>query len=206
MANWIPYPTTLTGETVVLISLDQKHFTELEVLAREKRIWEFTVFDCSTPEGFLNYFNQAIAEREKGTQFPFVIFHKQLKKVIGSTRYMDIQQKHRKLEIGSTWLHPDFWRTEVNFECKLLLLIYCFETLKTVRVQLKTDENNRRSWKAIEKIGAQFEGILRNDMIRDNGTKRNSAYFSIIDKEWDEKKARLTELYKAKRELSGNNH
>ena len=106
--------------------------------------------------------------------------------------------KHKKLEIGSTWLHPDYWATAINPECKLLLLTYCFEVLQAVRVQLKTDEKNMRSRKAIEKIGGQFEGILRNDMIRDNYTKRNSAYFSIIDDEWKDKKARLIELHNLK--------
>ncbi len=104
---------------------------------------------------------------------------------------MDIQPNHKKLEIGWTWLHPDYWGTEVNLECKLLLLTYCFEELKTYRVQFKTDENNIRSRKAIEKIGGKFEGILRHDMIRDNGTKRNSAYFSIIDSEWGDVKRAL---------------
>jgi RimJ/RimL family protein N-acetyltransferase len=97
---------------------------------------------------------------------------------------MDIQHKHKKLEIGTTWLHPDHWGTVINFECKLLLLTYAFETLRALRVQFKTDENNIRSRKAIEKVGGRFEGILRNDMLRDNGTRRNSAYFSIIEEEW----------------------
>jgi RimJ/RimL family protein N-acetyltransferase len=199
MPNWIPYPLTLTGETVELVSLDRKHFAELEIVARDKKIWEFYPFDCSNSDTFLNYYSQGLTEGEKGNQFPFVIFHRHEKKIIGSTRYLDIQQKHRKLEIGFTWLHPNHWGTEVNFECKLLLLTHCFETLKALRVQLKTDENNIRSRKAIAKIGAQFEGILRNDMLRDNGTSRHSAYFSIIDKEWSEKKVILTELYKNKR-------
>ena len=202
MANWIPYPTTLTGETVELISLDKEHFAELEIIARDKKIWEFYPFDCSKHDTFSNYYSLALIERDKGTQFPFIIFHKQQNKIIGSTRYLDIQEKHRKLEIGFTWLQPDYWGTEVNFECKLLLLTHCFETLKTVRVQLKTDENNKRSQKAIVKIGAQYEGILRNDMLRDNGTNRNSVYFSIIDKEWSEKKVKLEELYKTKKKIN----
>ena len=122
-------------------------------------------------------------EKEKETQFPFVIYHKVHKKIIGATRFLDIQAQHKKLEIGWTWLHPNYWGTTVNLECKLLLLTYCFEKLNAIRVQFKTDENNIRSRKAIEKIGGKFEGILRNDMLRDNGTKRNSAYYSIIDSE-----------------------
>jgi RimJ/RimL family protein N-acetyltransferase len=198
MTNWIKYPTILTGQSVDLIPLDKEHFAALEALAKDKRIWEFYVFDGSNSDRFLGILTDALNEREKGTQFPFVIFHKPGNKIIGSTRFLDIQSSHKKLEIGSTWLHPDYWATKVNLECKLLLLIYCFENLQAQRVQLKTDENNLRSRKAIEKIGGQFEGILRNDMLRDNKTKRNSAYYSIIDEEWNDKKLKLMELYNSK--------
>ncbi|MFM9840446.1 MAG: GNAT family N-acetyltransferase [Cyclobacteriaceae bacterium] len=199
MNNLITYPTTLFGETVDLISLEKSHFPELESVAKEKRIWEFYAFDGSDSSRLLSIYNSALLEREKGKQFPFVIFHKVDKKIIGSTRFLDIDQQHRKLEIGTTWLHPDYWATEVNLECKLLLLTHCFENLSAVRVQLKTDENNLRSRKAIEKIGGHFEGILRNEMIRDNNTNRNSAFYSIIDSEWSEKKNGLMELYLKKK-------
>lgn len=205
MPNWIDYPMTLTGQTVDLCSLKQEHFTELEALAKDKRIWEFYPYDGSDANTFLNIFNTGIRERENGTQFPFVIFHKQNNKIIGSTRFLDIQPKHKKLEIGFTWLHPNYWGSEVNIECKLLLLTHCFEKLQTVRVQLKTDENNLRSRKAIQKIGAQFEGILRNDMIRDNNTRRNSAYYSIVEEEWEDKKLALTNLYQIKKNAAVNN-
>lgn len=199
MENWIKYPTILEGQTVKLISLEKEHFSELEALAKDKQIWEFYPLDGTSSEKFISAFEIALIERKNGTQFPFVVFHKKENKIVGSTRYLDIQLKHKKLEIGWTWLHPDYWATEVNLECKLLLLTHCFEELKTRRVQLKTDENNLRSRKAIQKIGGQFEGILRNDMIKDNGTKRNSAYYSIIEEEWKNKKPILIELLKEKR-------
>jgi len=198
MSNWITYPLTLSGQTVDLLSLNEEHFPVLESLAKDKRIWEFYAFDGSDPNTFANILSSAISEREKGSQFPFVIFHKYENKIIGSTRFLDLQPIHKKLEIGSTWLHPDYWGSTINLECKLLLLTYCFETLHALRVQLKTDENNIRSRKAIEKIGGQFEGILRNDMLRDNNTRRNSAYYSIIEEEWEEKKLNLSALYNRK--------
>ena len=204
MNKWIIYPLTLKGQTIELIQLDKKHFGELSALAKDKRIWEFFPYDGSKPDIFLNILNTTLAERKKGNQFPFVIFHKHNKKLIGSTRFLDIQPKHKKLEIGSTWLHHDYWATEVNLECKLLLLTYCFENLQTIRVQLKTDENNIRSRKAIEKIGGQFEGILRNDMIRANNTIRNSAYYSILINEWNEKKLKLAELIQRKKMIDIN--
>jgi len=198
MNDGISYPTILTGKTVDLLSMNNDHFIDLETLARDRRIWEFYTYDGSDPNTFRNVFTSAIIEKEKGNQFPFVIFHKRENKIIGSTRFLDIQANYKKLEIGSTWIHPDYWSTEVNLECKLLLLTYCFENLQAVRVQFKTDENNLRSRKAIEKIGGQFEGILRNDMIRDNNTKRNSAYYSIIEEEWNSKKIKLASLYQIK--------
>jgi RimJ/RimL family protein N-acetyltransferase len=200
MDNWITYPLKLSGDFVDLIPLEIKHFSALELISKDKRIWEFYSRDGSEPDNFLSIFTDALIERDKGNQFPFVIIRRQEQKIIGSTRFMDIQPKHKKLEIGWTWLQPECWATPVNLECKLLLLTFCFEQLMTVRVQLKTDENNWRSRKAIEKIGAHFEGILRNDMIRDNHTYRNSAYYSIIESEWRDRKNRLTAQIKAKRE------
>jgi RimJ/RimL family protein N-acetyltransferase len=199
MENWIKYPTTLSGQFVDLISLEKEHYSALQDMAKDRRIWEFYTLDCSDPVIFWTTLVTAISEREKGNQFPFTIFHKKDNKIIGSTRFLDIQCQHKKLEIGWTWIHPDYWSTGVNEETKLLLLTFCFEQLQTVRVQLKTDENNWRSRKAIEKIGGQFEGILRNDMIRDNQTRRNSAYYSIIEEEWKDKKFKLTELFLAKK-------
>lgn len=193
--SWIQHPVTLTGEIVTLLPLEQTHFKALETLARDKRIWQFYPIDGTNTEKIGSAFSEALTERANGNQLPFVIFHKSANKLIGSTRFLDIKPAHRKLEIGWTWLHPDYWATAVNLECKLLLLTYCFEQLKTVRVQLKTDENNLRSRKAIEKIGGHFEGILRNDMIRDNATRRHSAYYSIIEEEWQNKKQQLTERY-----------
>lgn len=199
MSNWIPSETQLNGEIVDLLPLERTHFSELLQLATEKRIWEFYVFDGTDPKRLLQLLEAALVERENGTQYPFVIYHKAEKRLIGSTRFLDIQSAHRKLEIGWTWLHPDYWATAVNFECKLLLLTYSFEQLKAVRVQLKTDETNLRSRKAIEKIGGKFEGILRNDMLRDNGTHRHSAYYSIIGSEWVALKPELTRMYEAKK-------
>lgn len=195
---WKESPKVMEGNVVMLLPLEAEHFDELEALAADARIWEYIPIDMSDGARVRKALSLALLEREKGNQFPFVICHKKDNRLIGSTRLMDIQAIHRKLEIGWTWLHPDYWATAVNPECKLLLLSYCFERMEAQRVQLKTDENNLRSRKAITKIGGQFEGILRNDMLRDNGTKRNSAYFSILDVEWESVKTRLTELLQSK--------
>jgi RimJ/RimL family protein N-acetyltransferase len=202
MNTWIPFPLTLTGETVDLISIDIIHLQELQAIAMDNRIWEFTLNDASTPEKFNKAYESAIIEREKGNEFPFVVVHKRTNRIVGSTRFLDLNPYHKTVEIGWTWYHPDYWATEVNVECKLLLLTYCFEILKTNRVQLITDQRNIRSQKAIEKIGGKFEGIIRNHLIRDNGSKRNSALYSIIDEEWDETKELLTRLYQKKNSIN----
>lgn len=190
----IPANTTLTGNIVQLLPMQPPHFDELTALAKDARIWQHYVFDGTNAANFNAALQAGLAEKEKGAQFPFVIYHVADNKLIGGTRYLDIQPAHRKLEIGWTWLQPDYWGTPVNLECKLLLLTFAFEQLQAVRVQLKTDENNIRSRKAIEKIGGRFEGTLRNDMLRENGTHRNSAYYSIIDTEWPEAKRQINAL------------
>jgi RimJ/RimL family protein N-acetyltransferase len=200
--NWINIKTHLEGESVNLIPLEKKHFPELINIASDKKIWEFYISDYSDEGKITEELEKALIEKEKGTQFPFVIKYKLRDKIIGSTRFLDINAEHRKLEIGWTWMKPDYWATEINPECKLLLLTFCFEKLNTLRVQFKTDERNLRSSKAIEKIGGMFEGILRNDMIRENGTMRNSALYSIISGEWNKLKPKLTESFLKKKDSS----
>jgi RimJ/RimL family protein N-acetyltransferase len=182
---WIKHPTILKGESVDLIPLEKEHFEELFKAASDKSLWQFIPSDCSVRETFNTSYSTALEEREKGINYPFVIYHKPTGKLIGSTRLFDIVVKDKKLEIGWTWVVKEYWGTSVNLECKLMLLDFCFTVLKARRVQIKTDENNIRSRKAIEKIGGQFEGILRKDKIRENGTSRNAAYYSILDDEWN---------------------
>lgn len=189
--NWIQHPVSLLGKSVSLLPLDESHFETLISLSKDQRIWQHYAIDGSNTQKLKSSLETSLIERENDTQYPFVIILKNEDKIVGSTRFLDIQPIHKKLEIGWTWLHPDYWGTSINLECKLLLLTYCFEELKAKRVQLKTDENNIRSRKAIEKIGGQLEGILRNDMIRENGTNRNSAYYSIIESEWKDAKQKL---------------
>jgi RimJ/RimL family protein N-acetyltransferase len=186
--SWIPHPTILHGKLVDLIPLEEIHFEELHLAAADKRIWEFYVGDWSVKETFWKIYNEAINEREKGIEYPFVIYSKPDQKIIGSTRFLDIYQYSSRLEIGGTWLMPEYWSTAVNFDCKLALLTFCFESLGTNRVQLKTQHDNMRSRRAIEKIGGKYEGIIRQHMLKDDGTFRSSAYFSILKEEWEEVK------------------
>jgi RimJ/RimL family protein N-acetyltransferase len=131
-----------------------------------------------------------------GTDLPFTVIHQESEGIIGATRYLEMRPLHRSLEIGGTWFAPEFQRTVVNTECKFLMLKYAFEEMKCIRVQFKSDWRNERSIRAIERLGAVREGKLRNHYILQDGTFRDSVYFSIIDKEWPDTRIRLEEMLK----------
>lgn len=189
--NWISHPLTLDGGQVKLVPLEEKYFDELITVSNDKRIWEFLSIDGTDKDSLRTALKSALLKRMNGEEYPFIIIDKVRNCVIGCTRYMEISPEHKKLEIGWTWYIPSYWATGYNTECKLLLLTYAFETLHCMRVQLKTWDKNMRSRAAILKLGAQFEGILRNNMLRYDGVIRNTVYFSIIDTEWPNVKPTL---------------
>lgn len=199
---WIPHPTILSGKLVNLIPLEEEHFNALHDAASDKRIWEFYTGDWSVRETFDRVYKGTLKARENGTVYPFIIVLRSSGKIIGSTRLMDIETYDKRLEIGGTWMLPEYWATAINPDCKLALLAFCFETLNAKRVQLKTQHDNIRSRKAIEKIGGVYEGIIRKHMLKDDGTFRSSAYFSILDDEWPTVKPRLEDLLKKKMETN----
>lgn len=183
----------LEGENVILIPLEKEHFPELLEAASNPEIWKLTSVNYSVPEIFFDNNNKALNDKEKGTVYPFIIKDKSTNKIIGTTRFLEISGIDKKLEIGVTWLKKEYWGTITNIECKYLLLKYCFENLKFGRVQFRAKADNIRSRKAIEKIGAYFEGVFRKDKIEPNGNFRNTAFYSIIDTEWEEVKSNLIE-------------
>ena len=197
-APWIPYPLVLEGNMVQLIPLELHHLEELYTLASDKELWRLVPSDCSERETFFTNYTQAIKARAQGLQYPFVIVNKETGQYMGSTRFFEMYELDKKLEIGWTWITQEYWGTTVNLECKLLLMAYCFEVLQVNRVQLKTKDTNIRSRKAIEKIGGVFEGILRKDKIQSDGTTRNAAYYSILDTEWKDVKNKIEMLIAAK--------
>ncbi|KUF43203.1 GNAT family acetyltransferase [Myroides marinus] len=192
--SWISYPLVLEGNTVKLVPLEEHHLEELYKASSDKELWRLVPTDCSDRDTFYANYRNALAARDKGVQYPFVILDKETNAIIGSTRFFEMYEADKKLEIGWTWITQGYWGTVVNIECKLLLLTYCFETLKVNRVQLKTKDDNIRSRKAIEKIGGVFEGVLRKDKIQSDGTTRNAAYYSILDNEWEIAKNKIESL------------
>ena len=190
--NWIQHPVILQGEKVTLVPLDNAHFAELLEVGKQEQIWEHISINGADRERLMQHLKSAVLKRGTGEQYPFTVIDNKTNRIIGSTLFHNIFPEHRKLEIGWTWYDPAYWRTGYNRECKLLLLTYCFESLKTVRVQLQTDENNLRSRTAILGIGATFEGVLRKERIRANGAFRNTVMYSIIDEEWPRVKEKLS--------------
>jgi RimJ/RimL family protein N-acetyltransferase len=181
----------LEGERVRLVPLEEKYTKALYEAGKYPEIWTYMNTSMSGIEEMEKYVSALITQREKGTAYPFVVMDQESDKVIGSTCFLQISISNCSLEIGSTWYTPAVWRSRVNTECKYLLLRYCFEKLNTIRVLLKTDARNHRSQKAIERLGAVKEGILRNERILYNGYIRDAVYYSIIDREWPNVKERL---------------
>jgi RimJ/RimL family protein N-acetyltransferase len=191
MSNWVE-PVTLTGKHVRLEPMTETHIPALAEIGVGQDFWDFMLYGrMDTEEDMRGWVMDILSRAEKGTDVPFVAIHLASGRVAGATRYLNIMPKDRGLEIGGTWYGVEFQRTAVNTECKYLLLKHAFETLGAIRVQLKTDLRNERSQKAIERIGAVKEGVLRNHMILPDGRIRHSVFYSILDTEWPGVKKRL---------------
>lgn len=188
-------PLTLSGRVVRLEPLREDHVLDLVAAGQDESIWRFMPYGANrTVAQMVSLVHSLLDLQNKGTDLPFATVDQKTGKAVGMTRLMDIQPANRGLEIGGTWLAVPFQRTAANTECKYLLLTYAFETLQCLRVQLKTDLRNERSQRAIERLGAQREGVLRNNLILPDGYVRSSVYFSILDLEWPAVKTRLEGL------------
>lgn len=188
-------PVTLTGRYVRLEPLSLAHTAQLTAIAQDESIWRYMLYGTIRSEDQMQDWIQKLLDYQaQGTDLPFAVIHLKSGRAAGATRFMDIRLRHRGLEIGGTWYGNEFQRTAVNTECKYLLLRHAFEVLGCIRVQLKTDLRNERSQRAIERIGAVKEGVLRNHIITPEGAIRHSVYYSIIDSEWPDVKLRLEAL------------
>jgi N-acetyltransferase len=184
-------PVALHGRHVRLEPLSIQHCAGLSEVGLDEELWRWIPTPVRTPQQMAEYVEAALKEQAAGTALPFAQIEAATGRVIGSTRYANIERLHRRVEIGWTWVACDFQRTAVNTEAKYLLLRHAFETLGCNRVELKTDSLNAKSRAAILRIGAQQEGIFRNHMLTDSGRIRHTVYFSILNSEWPEVKARL---------------
>jgi RimJ/RimL family protein N-acetyltransferase len=188
-------PVTLTGRFVRLEPLSEEHVPGLAAIGLEDDIWRFMPYgQMRTDDDIRNWVRLMLSLRGQGADMPFAVIDLASNCVAGCTRYLEIRPAHRGLEIGGTWYGAAYRRTRVNTESKYLLLEHAFERLGCVRVQIKTDSRNERSQRAIERLGAKKEGVLRKQMVLPDGHIRDSVYYSILDSEWPAVKARLLEL------------
>lgn len=175
----------LENDLVRLAPFQMEHLAHLSEIAYDKEIWQWTSPHIRSEEDLQNYGEMVLQWREGRMRYPFAIIQKSTGKAIGITTYLNISAEHNRLEIGATWLGKDAQRTGINRASKFLLLQYAFETLEVRRVEFKTDRLNRHSRKAIAKLGATEEGILRSHMIMPGGRARDTVCFSILNYEWE---------------------
>jgi RimJ/RimL family protein N-acetyltransferase len=190
-------PVTLEGRSVRLEPLTSSHHAALCEVGLDPELWRLIPYRVSTEDEMRDYIDSALAAQAAGTAIPFATVERASGRVVGSTRFMNIDAANRRVEIGATWIAKPWQRTAINTEAKYLMLRHAFETLGCVRVELKTDALNLRSRQAILRIGAREEGALRQHMVTWSGRLRDSVYFSILDSEWAGVKAELEAKFKS---------
>ena len=181
----------LENEKVRMEPLTLEHFPALVVAGLHEELWRWTNSICTTEQALREYLEDAIRSREQGSAVPFVTFDKVSNRVVGSSRFGNIDSRNRRVEIGWTWITPDAQRTHVNSAAKLLMLTHAFEELGCIRVELKTDALNMKSRNAMLRLGCREEGTFRNHMITDAGRIRDTVSFSILADEWPPIRERL---------------
>lgn len=190
-------PITLTGRIVRLEPLSLDHVPALADVGLDPAIWRWTIARPTSEADLRAWAETAIEAADAGRELPFATVDAATNRPIGSTRFLNFVPEHRRVEIGWTWLAPGAQRSGANREAKLLMLSHAFDGWACRRVEFKTDSRNERSRAALLGIGATFEGIFRNHMVMPDGPMRHSAYYSVIDDEWPDLKARLERLIRA---------
>ena len=193
--NWISRTAEshliLTGPRIQLRPLHASDASALIRAASDGELWNLPFTVVPTQDTVQEYIDKALDTQAQGIALPFVTLIRETGQIIGTTRFLKIDEKNRKLEIGSTWLAASWQKTFANTEAKYLMLRTAFEEMACIRVQLTTDALNSKSRSAILRLGAKEEGILRNERIMVDGRKRNSVRYSIIDDEWPTVKKQL---------------
>jgi len=184
-------PVTLEGRSVRLAPLAVAHHAALCEVGLDTELWRLIPYRVSTADEMRDYIGSVLEAQAAGTAIPFATVERASGRVIGSTRFMNIDAANRRLEIGATWIAKPWQRTVINTEAKYVMLRHAFETLGCIRVELKTDALNQQSRRAILRIGAREEGTLRQHMVTWSGRLRDTVYYSILDSEWPGVKANL---------------
>ena len=175
---------SLAYGNINLTPLKRSHRDGLLNAANDGELWKLWYTSVPDKNSIDSYIETALQEKEEKKSLPFVVFDKASKTIIGSTRFMNIELNHKRLEIGHTWYASSYHRTGVNSSCKLLLLQHAFETLDAIAVEFRTHFYNQKSRNAIERLGAKLDGVLRNHRIDKNGLLRDTVVYSILNSEW----------------------
>lgn len=181
--RWIK-PVTLTGTNVILEPLSLEHLDGIKEAVKDGELWKLWFTSVPSPETAEATIKTALDLRENTGWMPFVVREKETGKVIGSTRYCNVDEANHRLEIGYTWYAESYQRTSVNTECKYLLLTHAFEKLDAIAVEFRTHWHNLKSRAAIARLGAKQDGVLRNHQKSAYGVYRDTVVFSIINLEW----------------------
>lgn len=175
----------LENDRVLLVPFDNERNEELKEIIFDKEIWKFMGMTVNNEQGFQNYIAKTIKDKNNRLCYPFLIIDKLNNKVAGCTRFGNVNAASKKCEIGWTWYGTEFQGTGLNKACKYELLKFGFESIGFKRIQFSADKENLRSQKAIEKLGAQKEGVFRNNYVAPSGESRTDVYYSIIKEEWE---------------------
>jgi len=188
-------PVTLTAHGVLLEPLTFAHEPGLRLAAADGELWTLRVTSVPEPEQTQAYIDTALRMQTEGTRVPFAVIEQSTGRVLGSTSYHDILPAVKRLEIGYTWYAQSVQRTHVNTTCKRLLMTHAFDTLGCHVVGWRTDHLNLASQRAIERLGAHKDGVIRGQALRRDGTIRDTVMYSMTASEWPTAKARLTQEY-----------
>ncbi len=190
MTAWIE-PVVLQNDLVRLVPLAMEQCEDIAQAVADGHLWELWYTTIPRPEGMAAEIERRLTLQTQGSMLPFTVVERASGRIAGQTTFMNIDAANRRVEIGSTWYAASVQRTAVNTACKLLLLTHAFETLNCIAVEFRTSSYNVRSRRAIERLGAKLDGILRNHTFHSNGTLRDTVVYSIIAPEWPAVRAHL---------------
>jgi RimJ/RimL family protein N-acetyltransferase len=185
-------PVALRGSRASLVPLNHGHANDLVEALRDGELWRLWYTSIPSPDKLGDFIDGRLSGHAKGTVLPFAVVDNATGKAVGMTNYLNIDPDHRRVEIGGTWYRKSVQRSEVNTQCKLLLLEHAFDTQRCIAVEFRTHFFNQQSRRGIERLGAKLDGILRSHQVAENGTLRDTCVYSIIASEWPTVKAHLT--------------
>jgi RimJ/RimL family protein N-acetyltransferase len=191
--NWLN-PITLKGKHATLVPLSKEHTNDLIEAVNDGELWKLWYAMVPSPENMTNEINRRLDLQSNGLMLPFSVVDNTTQKMIGMTTYSQVDNTNKRFDIGFTWYAKSYQKTFINTECKLLLLTHAFETLKAIAVGFRVDYLNKPSQRAVERLGAKYEGMMRNYALMSDGSIRDMCLYSILPSEWPRIKSHLNHL------------